>query len=73
MEILVYFTITFAIGGILYSAYSAVTHNKKGCQALFYAFSYFYLNLFSSTELNAMLTRFLLFKKRVSVATLKHN
>ncbi len=28
MEILVYFTITFAIGGILYSAYSAVTHNK---------------------------------------------
>ena len=23
---------------------------QKGCQALFYAFSYFYLNLFSSTE-----------------------
>jgi len=30
---------------------------KKGCQALFCAFSYFYLNLFSSTEFNTMLKR----------------
>jgi len=28
MEILVYSAITFALGGILYSAYTAVTHDK---------------------------------------------